>query len=84
MRAGPAARLACDYFFFRAPERLAALNEIPTRMAFCCTAAAVRPSCRATALVAVPAFASCLKVRNSVAPQEAPSFEGRFAIVDLH
>ena len=29
-------------YFFLAPERLAALKEIPARMAFCWTAAAVR------------------------------------------
>src|SRR5262249_19197334 len=51
------------YFFFRAPERLAARNEIPARMAFCWTAAAVRPSFLATWLVGVPAFASCFRVR---------------------
>jgi len=32
----------------RAPERFAARKEIPARMAFCCTAAAVRPSFLAT------------------------------------
>jgi hypothetical protein len=68
------------YFFLRAPDFLAARNEIPARMAFCWTAAAVRPSWRATALVGVPAFASCFRVRSSPALQEAPSFEGRFAI----
>ena len=68
------------YFFLAAPDFLAARKEIPARMAFCWTAAAVRPSWRATALVGVPAFASCFKVRNSPALQPAPSFEGRFAI----
>src|SRR5215470_7864569 len=68
------------YFFLRAPDFLAARKEIPARMAFCWTAAAVRPSWRATSLVAVPALASCFKVRSSPALQEAPSFEGRFAI----
>ena len=68
------------YFFLRAPDFLAARNEIPARMAFCWIAAAVRPSWRATSLVGVPALASCFKVRSSPAPQEEPSFEGRFAI----
>src|SRR5260370_36199672 len=68
------------YFALRAPAFLAARKEIPARIAFCWTAAAVRPSWRATSLVAVPALASCFKVRNSPAPQEEPSFEGRFAI----
>jgi len=36
------------YFLRRAPERFAARKEIPARMAFCCTAAAVRPSFLAT------------------------------------
>ena len=36
------------YFLRRAPERLAALKEIPARIAFCWTAAAVRPSFLAT------------------------------------
>src|SRR5689334_24963572 len=54
---------------------------MPARMAFCCTAAAVRPSFFATWLVGVPAFASCFKVRSSPALQEAPSLEGRFAII---
>src|SRR5215470_17014112 len=68
------------YFFLRAPDFLAARNEIPARIAFCWTAAAVRPSWRATSLVGVPALASCFKVRSSPALHEAPSFEGRFAI----
>src|SRR5882724_1758749 len=68
------------YFFLRPPDFLAAQNEIPARMAFCWTAAAVRPSWRATSLVGVPALASCFRLRNSPALQEEPSFEGRFAI----
>jgi len=36
------------YFLRRAPERFAALKEIPARIAFCWTAAAVRPSFLAT------------------------------------
>jgi hypothetical protein len=68
------------YFCLRAPDFLAARKEMPARIAFCWTAAAVRPSWRATSLVAVPALASCFKVRNSPAAQEEPSFEGRFAI----
>jgi hypothetical protein len=36
------------YFLRRAPDRFAARKEIPARMAFCCTAAAVRPSFFAT------------------------------------
>jgi hypothetical protein len=40
--------LAFGYFFLRAPERFAARNEIPERIAFCWTAAAVRPSFFAT------------------------------------
>ena len=68
------------YFCLRAPDFLAARKEIPARMAFCWTAAAVRPSSRATALVGVPALASCFRVRSSPALQEEPSFEGRFAI----
>jgi hypothetical protein len=68
------------YFCLRAPDFLAARKEIPARMAFCWTAAAVRPSCLATALVGVPALASCFRVFSSPALQEEPSFEGRFAI----
>jgi len=52
---GPRSRPARDrnrkracYFFRRAPDRLAALKEIPVRIAFCWTAAAVRPSFLAT------------------------------------
>jgi hypothetical protein len=68
------------YFCLRPPDFLAARKEIPARMAFCWTAAAVRPSWRATSLVGVPALASCFKLRNSPALHEEPSFEGRFAI----
>src|SRR6185312_9290543 len=68
------------YFFLRAPALLAARKEIPARMAFCCTAAAVRPSFFATSLVGVPALASDFRVFNSLALQDAPSFGGRFAI----
>src|SRR5215472_18086228 len=49
-------------------------------MAFCCTAAAVRPSFLATWPVGVPDFASALSVANSRALQDAPSFGGRRAI----
>ena len=68
------------YFGLRPPDFLAARKEIPARMAFCWTAAAVRPSWRATSLVGVPALASCFRLRNSPALHEEPSFEGRFAI----
>lgn len=68
------------YFFRRAPERLAARNEIPERIAFCCTAAAVRPSFFATCPVGVPDFASALRVVSSRALHEAPSLGGRLAI----
>src|SRR5690348_13806591 len=50
------------YFLRRAPARFAALKEIPARIAFCWTAAAVRPSFLATCLVGVPALASALRV----------------------
>jgi hypothetical protein len=46
--AAPDASLCRTYFRRRAPERFAARKEIPARMAFCCTAAAVRPSFLAT------------------------------------
>lgn len=41
-------KLCLRYLRRRAPERLAALKEIPLRIAFCWTAAAVRPSFLAT------------------------------------
>jgi hypothetical protein len=81
LRGGAPVRTARGaYFFLRAPALLAARKEIPARMAFCCTAAAVRPSFFATSLVGVPAFASDFKVFSSLALQDAPSFGGRFAI----
>src|SRR6185437_5122896 len=77
-RPGPAAQIA-SYFFF-AGERWLLRNEIPVRMAFCCTAAAVRPKALA-ACAAVPLLASFFRVLSSLALQEAPSLEGRFAII---
>ena len=79
-------RCSCDgrtrsYFLRRAPARLAARKEIPARMAFCCTAAAVRPSFLATIPVGVPDFASALSAASSRALQDAPSFGGRRAII---
>jgi hypothetical protein len=44
----PDTALCRTYFLRRAAERLAARKEIPARIAFCCTAAAVRPSFLAT------------------------------------
>jgi len=78
-RRRPVAHMSA-YFLRRAPDRFAARKEIPARMAFCCTAAAVRPSFLATCPVGVPAFASALRVVNSRALQDAPSFGGRRAI----
>ena len=72
---------AAGYFLRRAPERFAARKEIPERIAFCWTAAAVRPSFLATWPVGVPDFASALSVLSSRALQEAPSFGGRRAII---
>jgi len=69
------------YFLRRAPERFAARKEIPARIAFCCTAAAVRPSFLATCPVGVPDFASALRAASSRALQDAPSFGGRRAII---
>ena len=65
----------------RALDRLAALKEIPARIAFCWTAAAVRPSFLATCPVGVPDLASALSVFSSLALQDAPSFGGRRAII---
>jgi hypothetical protein len=70
-----------SYFLRRAPERFAARKEIPARIAFCWTAAAVRPSFFATCPVGVPDFASALRVISSRALQDAPSFGGRRAII---
>jgi hypothetical protein len=53
---------------------------MPARMAFCWTAAAVRPSFFATCPVGVPALARDLRVLSSRALQDAPSFGGRLAI----
>jgi hypothetical protein len=69
------------YFLRRAPERFAARKEIPARIAFCWTAAAVRPSFLATCPVGVPDFASALRVASSRALHDAPSFGGRRAII---
>lgn len=77
-RPGPLAQIA-SYFFF-AGERWLLRNEIPVRIAFCCTAAAVRPKAFA-ACAAVPLLASFFSVLSSLALQEAPSLEGRFAII---
>ena len=77
-RPGPLAQIA-SYFFF-AGERWLLRNEIPVRIAFCCTAAAVRPRAFA-ACAAVPLLASFFSVLSSLALQEAPSLEGRFAII---
>ena len=65
----------------RATERFAALKEIPARIAFCWTAAAVRPSFLATCPVGVPDLASALSAISSRALQDAPSFGGRRAII---
>ena len=77
-RPGPAARITS--YFFLAGERWLLRNEMPVRIAFCCTAAAVRPKALA-AWAAVPLLASFFRVFSSLALQEAPSLEGRFAII---
>ena len=95
-RTGDGAHLprVCDYYFLRAFVLAAlfffalfflftgplALNEIPSRMAFCCTAAGVRPSMAAAARAVAPCFASCESLRIVAAVQAAPSLEGRFGI----
>src|SRR5581483_1078334 len=67
-------------YFFLAGAFWLLRNEMPVRIAFCWTAAAVRPRAFA-ACAAVPLAASFFRVLSSLALQEAPSLEGRFAII---
>jgi hypothetical protein len=53
---------------------------MPLRIAFCWTAAAVRPKAFA-ASAAVPLLANFFRVFSSLALQEAPSLDGRLAII---
>jgi hypothetical protein len=66
---------SCYFFLLR--DR----KEIPSVLAFCCTAAGVRPNNEATSRVEVPFFASEANFLSSVAVQDFPSLGGLFAML---
>jgi hypothetical protein len=64
-------------YFFLLRER----KDIPSVLAFCCTAAGVRPKIEATSRVEVPFFASDPNFLSSVAVHDFPSLGGLFAMM---
>jgi hypothetical protein len=66
-----------SYYFFLLRDR----KEIPSVLAFCCTAAGVRPNIEATSRVEVPFLASDASFFSSVAVHDFPSLGGLFAML---
>ncbi len=74
-RMTPQKRVAAErhaYCFLRAASLLPRRKEIPVRIAFCCTAAGVRPSSLAVRAAEIPAFANALRFLSSPVLQDTP------------